>query len=359
MDDSGNSAIGAFPLLSSTLGRIDGRRQDVSESKMKNEHIRNLILHLDEDSPFLIEIHRRFFPRKETLTTADRLVHPMGDPAFGIHFVRAYHRAGGWLPDEIWWPSIWRAFCCLRYDSELRGQDGVCLEALALGHPANRAKQALIKGLLCAGMTYEEIGELVGMSKDVVEVYAHLFFDFAERRDDHSFVMKVLNPRAHLNVLNAETNKALDQTLLLMNIGYQLGPKAVVKVLGLSDEWNGSGQEGQPATNIKNALLSAGEMKARLGLLEAGDPEFALVKTLLAEEVKHHPDAVDDDWRMGLGALSFDQAAQHVLKGIIMGNANERLQAQREYDAQAAEEAKRKAAGSRGPVSVLPAQSAA
>ena len=327
---------------------------------MKNEHIRNLILHLDEDSPFLIEIHRRFFPRKETLTTADRLVHPMGDPAFGIHFVRAYHRAGGWLPDEIWWPSIWRAFCCLRYDSELRGQDGVCLEALALGHPANRAKQVMIKGLLCAGMTYEEVGELVGMSKDVVEVYAHLFFDFAERRDDLSFVMKVLNPRAHLSILNTDTNKALDPGLLLMNIGYQLGPKAVVKVLGLNHNRNDAGQEGQPIDNIKNALLSAGEIKARLGLLESDDPAFTLVKTLVGEEAKHRPEAVDDDWRMGLGALSFDQGAQYVLKGIIMGGAAERLKLDREYNAQAAaEEVKKKAAGGNGLAGVPLAQRAA
>src|SRR5580704_8188861 len=47
--------------------------------------------------------------------------------------------------------------------------------------------------------------------------------------------------------------------------GYCLGPEAVLKVLGLSDERNRPGQEGPPASNIKNALLSAGEMKARLG----------------------------------------------------------------------------------------------
>jgi hypothetical protein len=199
--------------------------------------------------------------------------------------------------------------------------------------------------LLCAGQTYEEVGEWCGISSKVIEVYAHLFFDFAERRDDHSFVLKILNPRPQLSVLQAETNKSQDPVLLLMRIGYGLGPEAVVKVLGLSDERSVPGQEGSPVSNIKNALLSAGEMKARLGLLQSGDPEFALVKTMVAGEAKHRPDAPDDDWRMGLGALSMDQGAQKVLKEMLMGGAAKRRECEREYNAQMEGGAKRRAAG--------------
>jgi len=222
-----------------------------------------------------------------------------------------------------------------------------------LGHPANQAKQMHVKALLCAGLTYEEVGRLVGISKDVIEVYAHLFFDFAERQDDQSFVLKVLNPRMQLSVARAEEDKAPDTALLLMNIGYQLGAEAVIKVLGLNVEWRNPGQEGQAVNNIKHALLSTGEIKARLGLLQSGDPEFALVKTLVAGEAKYHPDELDDDWRMGLGRMSLDESAQYTLKGLIMGNANERLKAQREYDKRAAaEEAKRRAPGASGTAGV-------
>jgi hypothetical protein len=217
-----------------------------------------------------------------------------------------------------------------------------------------------IKALLCAGLTYEEVGELIGISKDVIEVFAHLFFDFADRRDDRSFVLKVLNPRVQLSVDRREKNKAQDSVLLLMNIGYRLGPEIVVKVLGLSDEWRGPGQGGQPVNNIKDALFSTGEIKARLGLLQSNDPEFALVKTILVGEAKHQPDAIDNDWKMGLGALSMDQGAQHVLKGLIMGGAAERLRAQQEYDlVMAAEEAKRKAPETSGPVGVPTGQTVA
>jgi hypothetical protein len=48
----------------------------------------------------------------------------LADPAFGIHFVRSYHRADGWLPNEVWSASLWRAFCALRYDQELRDEEG-------------------------------------------------------------------------------------------------------------------------------------------------------------------------------------------------------------------------------------------
>jgi hypothetical protein len=51
-----------------------------------------------------------------------------------------------WEPD--WMPSIWRAFCCLRYYAELRGRDDACFEALALGHPVNR-----VNYLICQSNT--------------------------------------------------------------------------------------------------------------------------------------------------------------------------------------------------------------
>jgi hypothetical protein len=134
-----------------------------------------------------------------------------------------------------------------------------------------------------------------------------------------------------------------------MRIGYCFGPETVVKVLGLNDERDGFGQPGQQATNIKNTLLSVGEIKAKLGLLAINDPEFVLAKTLLAEEAKKQPDAMDDDFRMGLGRLSMSQGAQYTLKKLLMTNAEECLEAQQEYDSQmAAEEVKRKAAGGSG-----------
>ena len=315
---------------------------------MKTEEVRNLIIHLDDESPYLLEIRRRFFRRQKSLSTSDRLVY-MGDPAFGIHFVRAYHRVGACLPNQISSPSLWSAYCCLRYDQERRAQGDCCFEALSLGHPANRVTQARIKALLCAGLSYEEVGKRCGKSRHVIELYAHLFFDFLERQDDDSFVTKVLNPRLDLTIFNRDKNTAIDPVLLMMRIGYCLGPEVAIKVLGLNDERDGFGQPGQQATNIKNTLLSTGEIKAKLGLLGLSDPEFVLAKTLLAEEAKKQPEMLDDDFKMGLGRLSMSQGAQYVLNKLLMANAEEQMEAQQEYDGRmAAEEVKRKAAGGGG-----------
>jgi hypothetical protein len=209
--------------------------------------------------------------------------------------------------------------------------------------------QARIKGLLCAGLGYEEVGKRCGKSRNVIELYAHLFFDFLERQDDDSFVTKVLNPRVDLTIFNADKTRALDPVLLLMRIGFCLGPEAVVKVLGVTDERNGPGQQGQPVKNMKDALLSVGEMKAKLGLLQSNDLEFALLKTLITAEAKQQPDRLDDDWKMGLGAMSMSQSVHSVLKGLIMSGSTAQLKAARDYDLQAAEEAKRKAAVGVGP----------
>ena len=317
---------------------------------MKTEEVRNLIIHLDDESPYLLEIRRRFFRWQKSLSTSDRLVY-MGDPAFGIHFVRAYYRAGACLPNRIYSPSLWRAFCCMRYEQERRGQDDDCFEALALAHPANRVMQARIKGLLCAGQSYQEVGKRCGKSPNVIELYAHLFFDFLDRRDDDSFVMKVLNPRLDLTIFNAGRTRTMDPVLLVMRIGYCLGPEAVIKVLGLNYERNGLGEEGQQVRNIKQALLSVGEIKAKLGLLERGDTEFVLFNTIMAGEAKRQPDAMDDDFRMGLGRLSMSKGAQYVLIKLLMTNAEEQMEAAQIYDASIAEEeVKRKAAGSVGPI---------
>jgi hypothetical protein len=116
-------------------------------SQMKKEDIKKLLLNLPGDSPYLEELRRRFFPRQKSLSPADRLVFPMKDPAFCMHFAWAYARAGRYLPDEVGCPYVWRVWSHLLYKEEMK-KDPVGCEARALGHPANRSIQGKLKGLL-------------------------------------------------------------------------------------------------------------------------------------------------------------------------------------------------------------------
>jgi hypothetical protein len=312
---------------------------------MKNEEIKRLVLGLQDDSPFLEEIRQRFFSRKKVLSPDDRLVYPMRDPAFEFHFAAAYARAKKMLPAEVFKASVWRAYSHLRYGIK---NDPAGSEAITFGHPSNRGKQAWVKGLLCSGISYAEVAKWTGLSSEVVEVYAHWFFDFAERQDDETFVMSVLNPRTELSLIR--NDRSPDRILLLMRLGHHLGPAAVIREMGLTDAQK-DGAKGDQIANIKSALLTDAEMKAKMGLLEVDDPGFIAFKALLVEQARHEPDGMGDDARMGLTAISMSQSAQMVLKGLIMAGATEQLREAQHYDAQqAAEEAKRrKAAGSGGP----------
>src|SRR6266567_1039407 len=106
------------------------------ELTMKTKDIENLVVDQPETCPFLEEVRKRHFPRKARLTMQDRLSIAPRDPAFGDHFVWAYIRAGKVLPDQVWWPSLWRAYCCRRFGDRLAYEDRDCLRALALHRPS-------------------------------------------------------------------------------------------------------------------------------------------------------------------------------------------------------------------------------
>jgi len=186
---------------------------------MKIKDIENLVVDQPDTCPFLAELRKCHFPHKARLTMEDRLSIAPIDPAFGDHFVGAHIRAGKVLPDQIWWPSLWRAYCCKRFGDQLAYSDRDCLQALALHapskDPSQRVTQIAIKALACAGMSPTAIGQALGIPTKVVQIYLELFFDFADRSENQLFVMKILNPKAELKIFRAD-KAAHDPELLLM-----------------------------------------------------------------------------------------------------------------------------------------------
>jgi|ERR1044071_1141461 hypothetical protein len=314
---------------------------------MKIKDIENFILDLPEN-PYFVEVRRRHLPHKGRLTVQERLTFAPTDPAFGIHFVRAYIDAGKVLPDRVWWASLWRAYCCLRFDHQLVYQDQDCFRALALSHPKERVTQRAIKALTVAGMKAVEIAQVLGLPEKVVEIYLELFFDFADRCENQSFVMKVLNPKAELKMFRAE--KAVhDPEIMLMNLGYLFGPGLVLHQLGLKSPVRDGRSLGELMGNTKQELFGAMEMKAKLGWLNTSDPGLSMMRAVVAAEAKYQPDAVDEDARMGLTRLSMDQGAMLTFRRIVTAAAEERMRNAQIVDAQrAAEEAKRRAADTNG-----------
>lgn len=308
---------------------------------MKNEEIRKLLLSLPDDSPYLEEIRRRFFPHKKVLSLDDRLVFALRDPAFEYHFAAAYARAKHMLPPEVCSWSIWRIYSLLRYKLRTLSTDFAGLEARALAHPSNRGIQALLKGLLCACKDYKEVAERSGISVEVIELYSRWYFDFLSRRDDERFVMPVLNPKCELNLFTPERTQ--DSVLLSIRVGYRLGAEALLWAHGRTVDQNGNADK---SASIKQVLLTDVEIKAKLRMLDAGDPDFIYFKALSVVEAKHQSPFESDDDRMGFGRISSDRGAQLVIRQITQRGALHKLRLAQEYDAReaAAAQVKRKAA---------------
>ena len=203
--------------------------------------------------------------------------------------------------------------------------------------------QALLKGLACSGLDYEEVANRSRIPLEVTTVYLNWFFDYIERKDDGVLTASILNPKTELSV--AKSTEAQDPVWLAIQAGHKQGPDAVIRLLRLNTRRSGVGNGNQMA-NIKHVLLSSAEMKAELGMLDARDPDFLYFKGLSIVEAKQQSPFESEDDKMGFGRISADKSCQAIIKQVTQAAAVEKLRLAQEYDARdaAAVEAKRKAA---------------
>ncbi len=104
---------------------------------MQNQDVRNLMLSLASDSPFVEEIRKRHFPRKKILSPSERLVCPMRNPSFQFDFAEAYVRAEQRLPLQVVRASLFRLYSHLCYGEKIKYNDPAGCEAIALADPSN------------------------------------------------------------------------------------------------------------------------------------------------------------------------------------------------------------------------------
>jgi hypothetical protein len=218
------------------------------------------------------------------MTMAQRLSYVMRDAAIGGHLTYACIWAGEKLPKGISWPAVLRAYDCLRFEAATKHVDLACHRALALGHPARMEEQALLKGLLCSGLEYEEIADRFGESVDVIKTYANLFCDFLERCDAQAFVTAVLNPLAE--PLPADLRQIKNQVLRAMNIGFHYGPDILSRELGSVRRGSGLPSQEDMLKETTLALMDSARWKAKREVLSTDSAEYGVLKVLLATEAK-------------------------------------------------------------------------
>ena len=256
----------------------------------------------------------------------------MKNPAFGSHLVFAYRNAGKPLPSEIGCPSLRRAYNCLKYEAETKRTDPAGHEALALGHPANRESQAIVKGFLCACSTYEEVGTRSGMSTEVARIFANLFCDFIERGEHQPFVRAALDPRSELGLFQPDLSdlaRITDPALRLMNIGYWYGPETLANALGPSETKHDQSKELSPLQNAQHILLTLAGIKAKRGELTIESPEFIVLKARITAQAKHQ--ASSAPMPEGPEAISLTMAWQSQFKDFAQNQLDEHLRATKEF----------------------------
>src|SRR3989442_11233254 len=138
---------------------------------MKNEQVRYVMLILPENSPFIQRVRNEHFPGSAKLSTGQRLVYAMQDPAFLYHLISCYVRAGEQLPKEIGSPVALRAYRCLESENETKHSDPLCHQALALGHPANMELQTVLKAYLSSCLTYDEVAARLRIDVEVIKIF--------------------------------------------------------------------------------------------------------------------------------------------------------------------------------------------
>ena len=217
---------------------------------------------------------------------------------------------------------------CLEAPAETRRSDPVCQQVLALGHPANLQAQPTLKGYLCSGLSYEQIGSRVGKKVEFVRLFAHLFCDFPDRRDCDAFVRSVLDPHSERNGFQTDLADLLqisDPSLRAMNIGYFCGPEALARTIGQSyDKRSAHSQtEQELLQSVQRALLLSAEHKSTLRTLSSKDPEFNLFKVLNQQ----HLTRADSSPLTPLETLSSSEGVQLVLNGIFQEQIGEQLRA--------------------------------
>src|ERR1039458_2406200 len=109
-------------------------------------------------------------------------------------------------------------------------------------------------------------------------MFAQLFFDFPDRRDNELFIARVLNPTLAIG-FKPNLNDPQQRATFLLNLGYSQGANAVLQAVGVVTRKQTS--EAELLRNATTELLASASMKAKCGDLAVESPEFGLLETLL------------------------------------------------------------------------------
>jgi hypothetical protein len=294
---------------------------------MRNDEVLYVVEGLEAQSPLMEQVRREYFPDIGILSRVYRRWYANRDAGLGANLTFAYFEAGIKLPKEIGWPAVRRAYAGLTTPTETRRADPACQAVLDFGHPINLRAQAILKGYLAAGLSYEQIAARFGRSVDFIRLFANLYFDFPERRESPEFIEGVLDPRGERGCFRPDLGgliKIEDPALRLTNIGFHYGPETLCELLGSGSDHHTLPGEAESLKKANQWLLAGAHRKAMNEQLAIDGPEFSLMK-ILNQQQKEHPNAYSQT--TPLEGMSISAGAQETLNAILQEQINVQLQA--------------------------------
>ena len=241
---------------------------------MRNDEVLYAIEGLEARSPLIEQVRQEYFGEIGILSRVHRRWYANRDAGVGANLAFAYFDAGLKLPKGIGWPAVRRAYACLINPTETRRTDPTCHAVLDFGHPINSKAQAILKGYLAAGLSYEDIAARFGRSVDFIRLYANLYFDFPERRDSSEFVESVLDPRGERGCFRpdlADLIRIEDPALRLTNIGFHYGPETLCELVDPASDHHTLPGEGESLKKANQWMLARAHRKAMKGQMAIDD----------------------------------------------------------------------------------------
>jgi hypothetical protein len=272
---------------------------------MTLEFIRDLI-------PYIPRPINAFLPRNPGGTNCgcsetELWAYALNQPRFGYLFVKSVRESNSELPVVVYnFNMIW-----LNEHLEGSWSPGYIAEALALAHPQQNSRSALLEALLlCPKVPFHQIAKALNCEVEVILAYSDLLFNVRDRMNDPLYINRIVYPRGKPlhHSLQRRTLRSI-----YFPLAYEHGLDAVLVAAGLKKANEASTQA--MIQDIEDSILR--EALNCVQLKQLDDPAVrAAIKISQGDRYSTPRSNGVSDWEVGLGAVSMSQPIIDTVKKL-------------------------------------------
>jgi len=255
--------------------------------------------------------------RRRPVPAEKRWAISLSAPAWGFRIACSHFIAGQPLPATIQDRAVRRAYFYLR-----GAQDEMMAVTLSLWQPEMRWTRITLQGLLFArDLTLDGSAHLLELPREVVELFADLFFPIRSR--GVSFMASLAFPQTRLGVVTETETDFEKLELTLMQVGRDYGWAAVAQMSGLTPIENDKPIDDQ-VDDLERLTFGNALMLGRTGGLNRRSEGLQYAKSFIAAR-RSRAKQKDDDSRRGLAGMSLGMSINESFMRIMTPDLAHRL----------------------------------